>query len=163
MEREIKIAYFDKDLTEENTLKSFILFCAKKDPLKSKNRLWIITALFLLSKIGIITEKRKKELLLEKFCPTNLSVFENNCFEFAQSVKLNELGKTVKRKSNVVIISEALKSYVQYIFPTHTIIASELKIDINRRIQGLAKHISKHDRRLLLKGTRDKLQVTRDK
>lgn len=132
------VADFDKTLTDYDTTIPFAVFCAKRT-----KKQWLLPLVFLLaisSKLKLISVKKQKEMLLKCFCPQQLKEFENSCFEFSKTIQLNKIGEQMQQNTAVIIASASLKAYLQYCFPEHQIVASEIKTDNTNKIIGLKTH-----------------------
>ena len=89
------------------------------------------------------------------FCPKTRSVFDNICYEFAQTVKLNERGKKMTENKDAIIVSSSLKSYVQFVFPAHKVIATEVKSNGHNNIIGIDYYTEKEINKVIRQEAND--------
>lgn len=147
------IVHFDKSLTNRDTAVSFAVFCAKR-----AKKQWLLPMFYgcvLMKKIGLLSSKYVQLLSFRWFCPKTRSVFDNICYEFAQTVKLNERGKKMTENKDAIIVSSSLKSYVQFVFPAHKVIATEVKSNGHNNIIGIDYYTEKEINKVIRQEAND--------
>lgn len=141
MDKTIIIANFDNTLTNNDTTVSLAIFCAKRA--KKQRLLPMFYGCVLMRKVGLVSSKYLQLLSFRWFYPKTRSVFDNLCYEFAQTVKLNDIGKMITENKDAIIVSSSLKSYVQFVFPAHKVIATEIKSNGHNDIFGIEYYSEK--------------------
>ncbi len=133
-----RIVHFDKELTTHQTMCDFVKFCIKKNG-NSRQRLgrYFLPFFSLLLQLHLISAKTMNEYLIKWFCPSCSYVFESICFRFAKTIQLTQLGMSIRNRKDVLIVSESPKSYVQYLYPNHRVVAPDLKTNEKGKIIGL--------------------------
>ncbi len=133
-----RTAHFDKELANKKTMYAFVRFCVKKNGTSRQKLACCLLPVFsLLGALHLFSTRLLNETLIKWFCPTDSHDFENMCFQFSKTVSLTQLGESLKGRRDVIIHSESPKSYVQYLYPEHQVIAPELIIDKTGNIIGL--------------------------
>ena len=121
---------FDKTLTEKDTLRGFYYTVGKNHKKFFLCRKLLYSIIVLLCAIGIINNTHLKKygvlIFLNKISKENLLKAAK---DYSSQIKRKEKIEKIfykQSKSNVLICSASFKEYIQYCYPEHTIIASEL-------------------------------------
>lgn len=138
---------FDKTLTKYDTILPFFVYCASKSGIRYM-LLPIYLILKVLSKNGLITVKREKELGLRLLCPRAHKKFQEYAKQFAKKLKKESLNNVYTSEfimckqagARVVIASASFADYLRHIFPDDLVIGSECKLADNGMISGLSIH-----------------------
>lgn len=138
---------FDKTLTTHDTILPFFVFCASKRPLRFLF-LPLYYACKVLSKLGVITVQKEKEVGLLLLCPRRYAEFKVLAEEFAAKLRSGALNGVYSsdfaryERSGVrlIIASASFQEYLQHIFPKHEVIGSVCRVSAEGFIEGLAHH-----------------------
>lgn len=137
----IILSDFDKTLTNYDTATDFFIFSAKRN--SKKKYLLFLPVFKLLSKFKIISVRKEKELSLYFFCGNNYEQFLETCYEFSETIGLNEMFNFVvcKRNNNDILIiqSASFFDYLKHIVDCDLLIATTLKVR-NGKIFGIEDH-----------------------
>jgi len=138
---------FDKTLTKYDTIFPFFVFCASKRPL----RFFFFPLYFackVLSKFGVITVQKEKELGLLLLCPRRYDGFKVLAEEYAaklisealNGVYFSDFERYERSGIRLIIASASFQEYLQHIFPDQEVIGSACRVSSEGRIMGLAQH-----------------------
>jgi len=149
---------FDKTLTTHDTILPFFVFCASKRPLRFLF-LPLYYACKVLSKLGVITVQKEKELGLLLLCPRGYDEFKVYAEEYAATLTTDALNgiyfsdfrRYASSGARLVIASASFQEYLQHIFPNQEVIGSACRVSSDGRIQGLAHHPYKVEKACALK------------
>ena len=146
---------FDKTLVNYDTTMPFFKFCCTN---KIRWRFAYLFYLFLkvLSKVGMISVKKEKEIGLFLFCPKDKNKFILKCKEFSETIKLNTLYTQhylnhLKNNDTLIIASASFKYYLKQLFPNAIIIGSTIKLNKSGQIIGIKNHPFKKEKSDILK------------
>lgn len=153
---------FDKTLTYEDTFIPFLIFCNKKNVVFFLKYI-IFILLFILHKFGFFSNLKIKRIGVRLFLsPLNKELIEEKAERFKDSISLNNIYsedyKThIRSKDNkVLIVSASLKIYLKSLFPSASIIGTELKFDNSNKVVGLKNHCYKGNK---IKELKERYQI----
>lgn len=149
---------FDKTLTKYDTIFPFFVFCASKYPLRFLF-LPLYFACKVLSKFGVITVQKEKELGLLLLCPRRYDGFKVLAEEYASKlisealngVYFSDFERYERSGVRLIIASASFQEYLQHIFPKHEVIGAVCRVSADGLIEGIAHHPYKEEKVLALK------------
>lgn len=133
---------FDKTLTYRD---SFTQLCIRR--MRHPIRWWIFpvyVSLKVLSKCGLLSIKKEKEISIRLLFPRDISRYRKICRDFALHIGLSsiteKLNEAVACRERVIILSASPQEYICALFPMVEVYALELKCGRDGKIMGIDKH-----------------------
>lgn len=137
--KNIVVFDFDKTLIYNDSLTEIF-----KKEIGYRYHLLVVYFLFkFLSKFGIISVKKEKELMLRFLFNSNKDRFDKACIDFAKSVEftpvISKLRECILSGDRVILLSATYEKLLVYLFPNIEIIG--LKLDLcGNKIKGISQH-----------------------